>query len=110
MWGNLLSCIKGVQTHFDFQVGTQGCSRGTAGKGPRLSLRRNLMVFHELRVAAGSLEFLSSCKRGVRHPVKLRWGTWAFSRGATVESDLASRCGGNLVVAFKSMQGNQALS
>ena len=74
MWGNLLSCIKGVQTHFDFQVGTQGCSRGTAGKGPRLSLKRNLMVFHELRVAAGSLEFLSSFDGDFSEPCVLPQG------------------------------------
>ena len=32
--------------------------------------------------------FLSSCKRGVRPPVELRGGTWAFSKGATGKSDL----------------------
>ena len=41
--------------------------------------------------------FLSSLKRGVRSPVELRQGTWAFSRGATGESNLRSCCEGILV-------------
>ena len=49
--------------------------------------------------------FLSSCKRGVRPPVELRWGTWAFSRGATGESKLPSCYVGTLIVPFKSVQG-----
>ena len=54
--------------------------------------------------------FLSSCKRGVRPPVELRGGTWAFSRGATGKSDLHSCCEELLGVPFESVLGNQALS
>ena len=40
----------------------------------------------------------------------MKWGTGAFSRGATGESDLPSCCEGKLKVPFESLQGNQALS
>ena len=35
------------------------------------------------RVEAKNPVFLSSCKRAVRSPVKLRWGSLAFPRGKT---------------------------
>ena len=47
---------------------------------------------------------------GVKPPVKLRWGTWAFSRGSTGESDLPSFCEGKLGVPFESLNGNLAES
>ena len=36
--------------------------------------------------------FLSNCQRDVRPPVELRWGTTAFSRVSTGDSDLPSSC------------------
>ena len=40
--------------------------------------------------------FLLSCKRDVRPPVELRRTNWAFSRGATGESDFTSCFEGKL--------------
>ena len=59
-------------------------------------------------VEALNSAFLLSCKKAVRSPVQLSWGTWAFSRDATRESDLSSH-EGILGVPFESMQGNKAL-
>lgn len=53
--------------------------------------------------------FLSSWTRGVRSPVELRWGTWAFSKRATGDSKLPSPVR-DPRFPFKSAQGNQALS
>ena len=39
----------------------------------------------------------------------MRWGTWAFSRSATGDSDLPSCCEGILGVPFELVPGNQAL-
>ena len=54
--------------------------------------------------------FLSSCKRGIRPPFELRWGTWTFSRGATGLSDLPTCCERMLMVPFELVQGNLVLS
>ena len=50
--------------------------------------------------------FLSNCQRDVRPPVELRWGTMAFSRVSTGDSDLPSSCKMKDEPAFKSLQGN----
>ena len=47
---------------------------------------------------------------GVKPPVKLRWGTWAFSRDAIGESDLISCCEQVIGVPYKSVQRNQPLA
>ena len=39
-----------------------------------------------------------------------RPGSWAFSRGATGESDLPKFCEGALRVPFESVKGNHSLS
>ena len=51
--------------------------------------------------------FLSSCQRAVRLPVEMRWGTRAFSRVSTGDSDIPSCCEVKDEPAFKAMQGNQ---
>ena len=61
-------------------------------------------------VEAWNSAFLSSCKMGVRPPVDFRWGTWAFTKGATGESNLPSCCDGIVSVPYMSLQGNQASS
>ena len=53
--------------------------------------------------------FLSSCQRDVRLPVKMRWGTRAFSRFSTEDSDIPSSCKMKDDPTFKSLQGNSAL-
>ena len=53
--------------------------------------------------------FLSNCQRDVRPPVELRWGTTAFSRVSTGDSDLPSSCKMKDEPAFKSLQGNPTL-
>ena len=62
------------------------------------------------RVQAWNSAFLTSCKRGVRSPVQLRWEAEAFSGGATRESDLPSCCEGILSVPLEPAKGNQDLS
>ena len=47
---------------------------------------------------------------GVKPPVKLRWGTWAFSRDAIGESDLISCCEQVIGVPYKLVQRNQPLA
>ena len=82
------------------------------------SFDKNLGVLIEFQQGSQALShfeawnyaFLSGCKRAVRPQVELRCGTWAFSRGATRESDLAYCCEGILGVPFPSVRGNQALS
>ena len=61
-------------------------------------------------VEAWNSNFLLSCERGVRPPVKFRWLTWNFSQVATGESDLPSFCEGKLGIPFELLQGNQSLS
>ena len=39
-------------------------------------------------------------ERGISLPVELRQGSWAFSRGATGESEIISCCEGILVLPF----------
>ena len=46
---------------------------------------------------AWNSSFLSCCKTSVKPPVKLRWGSRAFPRGATRKSDLPSCCEWKLV-------------
>ena len=59
---------------------------------------------------AGNSAFLSSCQRGIRHPVKFRRGIWASSRRSAWESGLPSCCEGILGVSLEQVQGNQDLS
>lgn len=62
------------------------------------------------RVEAWNSAFLLSCKVGVSTPVEFRWGSWAFSRGAKIESDLSSCCEGKLGIPFMPLEGNKASS
>ena len=57
------------------------------------------------RVEAWNSTFFSSCKSVVRPPVDLRGETWAFSSGATGESDLPSCCEGIPVFPFDWCRG-----
>ena len=61
-------------------------------------------------VEAWNSAFLSNCQRGVRAPVKIRWGIWAFSRGSAGETGLPSCCEGILGIPLEPVQGNQDLS
>ena len=49
---------------------------------------------------------LSSCQRDMRTPVEMRWGTRAFSRVSTGDSDIPSSWEIQDEFAFKSLQGN----
>ena len=53
--------------------------------------------------------YLSRCHRDVRPHVEMRWGTRAFSRVCTRDSDIPSSCMMQDQPAFKSLQGNPAL-
>ena len=49
---------------------------------------------------------LSRCQRDLRPPVEMRWGTRAFSRVSTGDSDIPSSCEMKDEPALKSLQGN----
>ena len=51
---------------------------------------------------------LSRCERNVRPPVQMRWGSRAFSRVSTGDSDIASFYEMKDEPAFKPLQGNPA--
>ena len=53
--------------------------------------------------------FLLSCKRDVRPPVEMRWGTRPFPNVSTGDSDIPSCCETKDEPEFKSVQGNQHL-
>lgn len=102
-----MSCRRGIGPHLEARNSGlfSSCNRDL----------RDPIEFHQRNQASSDFEawnsvFLSSCKRGVSPPVDLRWGTWAFSRGATGESGLPLCCEGILAVPLESVQGNQALS
>ena len=54
------------------------------------------------------LGFLLNLSRGVRTPVELRWGTWAFLE-VQEGNQTSLRVEGILGVPFELIQGNQAL-
>ena len=98
--------------------GNRASSRVEVGNSGFLSsFNRDLRVPIEFQqgiqasscVEALNSAFLSSYKRAVKPPVEYRWGPWAFTRGATRESDLFSPCEGILGVLFESVQDNQEL-
>ena len=51
-------------------------------------------------VEAWNSAFLSIFERGISPPVELRQGNWAFSRGATGESEIILCCEGIRVLPF----------
>ena len=51
---------------------------------------------------------LSTCQRDVRAPAEVRWGTRAFSRACTADSDIPSTSEKKDEPAFKQLQGNPA--
>ena len=51
---------------------------------------------------------LSTCQRDVRAPAEVRWGTRAFSRACTGDSDIPSTSEMKDEAAFKPLQGNLA--
>ena len=55
------------------------------------------------QVARGTSGFVWGHGRGIGPLLELTLGTWAFSTGATVVSDLLSCCEGILQVPFKSV-------
>ena len=85
--GLLSSCDRDLGIPIKFQQGSQDSSHAKAW----------------------NFAFLSSCKRGVRPPLELRQETWAFSTGATWESDFPYCYEEKLGVPFKSLLGNQDL-
>ena len=97
-----------VRPHLELKWETQGSSPILMGiLGFHIDFQQGIQV--SSCVEALNSAFLSSCKKAVRYPVELSWGTWAFSRDAIRESDLSSHCEGILGVPFESMKDNKAL-
>ena len=97
-----------VRPHLELKWETQGSSPILMGiLGFHIDFQQGIQV--SSCVEALNSAFLSSYKRAVKPPVEYRWGTWAFTRGATRESDLFSHCEGILGVLFESVQDNQEL-
>ena len=125
--GNLSCWHSGVRPPFELQgvprdsslvEGNRASSRIEEGNSVFLSCwHRDLRIPIKFQqgsqdsshAKAWNFAFLSSCKRGVRPPLELRQETWAFSTGATWESDFPYCYEEKLGVPFKSLLGNQDL-
>ena len=105
----LSSHCRGIGPHLELRHVTQSSSPVAAGILGFLS-SFNRGVRPRLMLRQETFAFLLSCKSGIMPPVEFGWGTWAFSRGEPVESDLLSCCEGILVVPFELVQENQASS
>ena len=88
--------------------------RETQGPFPVATVILGFLSIFKRNQASSAFEALNSMillssQRDERPPVEKRWGTSAFSRVTTGDSDIRSCCQTKDQPAFKSLQGNPAL-